>query len=429
MAPADLLLEGGIVIPMDGRPPMPGSVAVTGDRIVHVGASGVPARRAIDCEGRIVLPGLVNAHTHVALVSCRGISHRARSALYDVMWPVERHLTPEDVHDMALMGLAECLKSGTTCVADHYFFVEEIARAAVAVGIRAVLGHTVMAQDGPWVGERELEEGIAFVERWRGRHPRIRPVLAPHAPDTMTTDWLREMQAAAERLDTLLHMHVAQSDREVEVIQGRAGLSPVAYLHRLGLLGPRLLAVHCTRVDDADLDLLARSGAAAVYCPTVHSLRGRPQRASELVERGVRVALGTDCAAGNDDYDMWEEMRQAIAGQRVLRRRPDVFPPEQVLTMATRGNAAILGLPEAGVLLPGHLADIVVLRADVPRMQPLLDPVANVVFCASQAEVEMVIVGGQVVVEGGRLATLDEAEVVRRGAAAARRVLQRAGIA
>jgi 5-methylthioadenosine/S-adenosylhomocysteine deaminase len=374
------------------------------------------------------MPGLVNAHTHVALNSCRGLTYNSGHSLYDIMWPLEKYLTADDVKALAAVGILESLKAGTTTIADHYFFMEEIAGVVAETGIRGVLGHTIMAQDGPFCGAAEYEAGVAFARKWKGRHPRIHPVLAPHAPDTVTTEWLVELARIAEAEDFKLHLHVAQTQREIDLIGKRSGgKGSIAFLKEIGFLGPRVLAAHCIWISDEELQILAESGATAAYCPTVHSLHGNGLRAVELLEAGGKVALGSDCAAGNDDMDMFEEMRMAAASQSLLLRRDRAMKPDLLLAMATRGNAEALGVGAlTGSLEPGKQADLLILRADAPRMTPLLNPVANTVMCGSESVIERVIVAGETVVQDGKVLTVDEAEVVRAGSAAVRRVMERA---
>ncbi len=429
------ILEGACVLTQDAdnRILLKGSVAVVGETIAMVGeveavAAAYPDAERIDCTGRIVMPGLVNAHSHTALVSCRGLTYGTGHSLYDIMWPLEKFLTREDVKDLAMVGLLESLKAGSTTVADHYFFMDAIAEQVTACGIRGVLGHTIMSQDGPFTGRAEFEAGVAFARNWRDRHPRVHPVLAPHAPDTVDPAWLKELAQIAEAEDLRLHLHLAQTQRELALIRQRTGYySSVRFLQEIGFLSPRVVAAHCMWVTDDDLDILATSGATAIYCPTTHSLHGRGLRAVELLERGGRVALGTDCAAGNDDMDMFGEMQAATLSQSLLLGRDRAMRPDQLLRMATTGNARALGIGHlTGSLEAGKQADLLVLRADVPRMTPLLNPVANVVMCGSESIVERVIVGGQTVVQEGKVLTVNEAEAVRRGTEALRRVMERA---
>lgn len=438
------IYEGATVITMDGagRVLARGSVAVADGRISAVGtveevraaasaaaaATPGPGPEVIDCTGRILMPGLINAHTHVALNSCRGLTYSNTHSLYEVMWPLEKFLTPEECADLAMVGLAESLKAGTTTVADHYFFMEEIAAQVDRIGIRGVLGHTIMSQDGPWIGQQEYEAGVAFARKWKGRHPRIHPVLAPHAPDTVSDEWLTSLAAIARAEGFKLHIHVAQTAREVELIRQRSGgLGSVAHLKALGFLGPEVLATHCTNITDDELRMLAETGTIAMYCPSTHALHGGGLRVVELLEMGAHVVIGTDCAAGNDDMDMFAEMQAAIMSQSILSGRDRAIGPAKLLEMVTAGNAAGLGIGDlTGSLELGKAADMLVLRADVPRMTPLLNPVTNVVMCGSEALVEQVLVGGEVVVDRGRLTRVDEAEVVRRGSAAVRRLMERA---
>lgn len=428
------ILDGGCVLTQDedGRILRKGSVAVQGSTIRMVGepaqvAAAFPGARRIDCTGRVVLPGFINAHSHVALNSCRGLTYGTGHSLYDIMWPLEKFLQAEDVRDLAAVGLLESLKAGTTTVADHYFFMETIAGEAVRCGIRGVLGHTIMSQDGPFVGRSEFDAGVAFARKWKG-HSRIHPVLAPHAPDTVATDWLVELKQIAASEGFKLHLHLAQTQREVRTIRERsAGLGSIAFLKSIGFLDEQVLAAHCIWIGDEELRQLAQSGATAVYCPTTHSLHGKGLRAVELLELGGRVALGTDCAAGNDDMDMFGEMRAAAMSQALLTQHDRPLKPDQLLAMATIGNARALGIDGlTGSLEAGKQADILVLRADVPRMTPMLNPVANVVMCGDEAIVERVVVAGETVVQEGRVLSCDEADVVRRGTAAIRRVMERA---
>jgi len=429
------IYEGGCVLTQNAQGEVlgRGSVAVDGSRILAVGAvdqirAAYPQAAAIDCTGRIVMPGLINAHTHVALNSCRGLTYSQAHSLYEIMWPFETYLTPEDAVDLAMVGLVESLKAGTTTVADHYFFMEEIAAAVVKTGIRGVLGHTIMSDHGPWVGQAEYDAGVNFARRWQGRHERIHPVLAPHAPDTVSDEWLRSLAAIARAEGFKLHLHLAQTTREVDLIRARSGgLGSVEYLSSIGFLGPEVIAAHCIFVSDQELRILADSGATAIYCPTTHSLHGGGLRAVELQELGGAVAIGTDCAAGNDDMEMFGEMRAAAMAQAIITKRDRAMRPDLLLRMATAGNAAALGLgDQIGSLEAGKQADLLILRSDVPRMTPLLNPVANVVMCGSEAIVDQVIVAGQPVVSGGQVLTVDEAQVVRRGTAAVGRLLERA---
>jgi 5-methylthioadenosine/S-adenosylhomocysteine deaminase len=409
-----------------------GAVAIAGRHIVSVGPTEaveaqVTARRKIDAAGCVVMPGLINAHTHLSMNLQRGLSTVVPDALYRVMWPIERALTGEDCYAGALLGAGEALKAGTTTVNDHYFFMEDIARATTEVGIRGVLGHTIMTRNGPFVGRAEFDKGVAFVRRWQDRHPLVHPALAPHAPDTVSPEWLRQLRALATQLGVPLHLHLAQSQHEVETLYGEQGIGSVDHLHRLGFLGPDVVAAHCIYVSDAEINLLAKTGTHAVYCPRTHALFGRSQRAVEAMAQGVKVVLGDDYTGRDFGFDLFAEMQAAAMVQREVARDPQALPAMKLLEMVTVDAARALGLEgQIGALLPGYLADIVVLKLGQLHTTPTFDIVDTVVFGCSGRDVHTVLVDGQVVVEEGQLTKVDEMAIVERARAASAALLDRA---
>jgi len=255
----DILIKNAYVVTMDpaGRVIQDGAIAIEGNKILDVGPSkeisaSYNAREEIDAHDMIALPGFINMHTHIAMCVISRIGRELKDRLYRVYWPMERAWIPEDCYKASLMGAAEALLFGTTCIVDHYFFMEEIAKATIELGIRGFLGHTIMTEDGPWVGRAEFEEGVNFVKRWKGKHPLVIPCLAPHAPDTVSPDWLVELKEIANEQNVKIHMHLSQSMREVRKVKGpwgRGARSPVDLLHRLKVLGPDLIAAHCIYID------------------------------------------------------------------------------------------------------------------------------------------------------------------------------------
>ncbi|HHY99044.1 MAG TPA: amidohydrolase [Firmicutes bacterium] len=432
----DYLITGAIVLTLDpkGTVYRPGAVAIKGDEIVFTGpnsevGSRFSAKQIIDGRGKVLMPGLINAHSHMAMATMRGITHGAPDVIYNIMWPVEKALREEDIYDLAMLGVVESLKAGTTCLVDHYFFMEQIAQACIDGGIRGVLGHTVMNSDGPFTGDEEFERAFDFVERWRNRHPLITPWFAPHAPDTVWPEHLRKLGEAAEKLGVGIHLHLAQSRREVEAVRERYGRTPVEQADSCGILRPGTVAAHCIYLSEHDIDILSDRGATAIFCPTVHANTGKACRASHLIRKGVRVGLGTDCASNNDDMNMLEELRMAVAVQNLLEEDPGALSAGQALRMATVTNSrAILQSDRLGMIAPGRQADLVLIDTQSARWTPLVDVEANLVYCGSERDVDMVFVAGRLVVSGGRILTVDEREVIRRGEAACRRIYERAGV-
>lgn len=437
---ADIVLTGAMVLPMGGAEPIAdGAVAITDDSIAAVGEAAAVADQldcskaeVIDLPGAIVMPGCINAHTHLGLTWARGLAIGDRHPVYDVFWPLERALDPDIVKDLSGAAVADSLLSGTTTVADHYFFADAGVEACIELGLRSSAGLTVMTLDGPRLhdGSATVAEAERFVDTWLGRHPLVHPTVAPHAPDTCHDDDLITLTELAHDRGVPLHFHLSQTDHELRVIAERSGRSPIAHVDELGMLsGGTTLAAHCSRSGDDDLSRLAkRPDTTAVYCPTVHAIDGVSLRAAELLAHGGNVAIGTDCAP-NDSYSVLSEARNAVVAQGVLTGRGDAIAPATALELATTRNAHALGLGDRlGRLAPGYLADIVVLD---PRTATagFEEPQSAAVMGSHGRSVDRVYVGGKLVVVDGHLVATDEAEVAERTQTAARTLRERAGLA
>jgi 5-methylthioadenosine/S-adenosylhomocysteine deaminase len=357
----------------------------------------------------------------------KGVTLAVPEGLYRVMWPVEKGLTAEDCYIGALAGGAEALKGGSTTVVDHYFHIEQTARAITELGLRGVLGHTIMSRLGPITGEQELEAGMAFVRDWKGRHPLVIPWLAPHATDTVARDWLLQLRKLASQEGVGLHLHVAQSKREREYIRENYGRGCLEYLADLDFLGPDVFAVHCIHIDESEQDLLVQSGAHPVYCPMGHAMSGHPMRAWEILGKGADVLLGTDCVCSNNVMDLTGELRIAGAAQKQLTGSPEAMPAARILEMVTVKAAAAIGMgDQLGALIPGYLADLIVVDIGGLHMAPNYSLLDNLVYCCNGRDVKTVIVNGQVVVQDGRLTTVEEAQVVDQVDKRGRALIQRA---
>ncbi|HEY3171706.1 MAG TPA: amidohydrolase family protein [Thermoanaerobaculia bacterium] len=432
---ADLLVLGGAVLTVDARDTVisDGAVAIRDGGIVEVGLRSqlerrFRARRSIDARGRLVLPGLINAHTHTAMTLLRGVRDDVdlMTWLEKYMFPLEkRFVTREFVRWGARLACWEMIASGTTTFGDGYFFEEEVARAADEAGLRAVAGEGIF--DAPTPDADDAAEGLARAEKylsdWSG-HPRITPALAPHACYTVCPDTFKKAMQLAARFDAPVLTHLAESDGEVAMVCERHGTTPVRHLAALGLLGPSLTAAHCVRVDEEEIGLLAAGGVGAVHCPESNMKLGSGVApVTAMLAAGVRVGLGTDGAASNNDLDMIGEMGSAARLHKVATLDPTTAPARAVLRMATQGGAEALHMGERiGSLEAGKRADLILLDVSGPNALPLFDPISHVVYSARSDAVETVIVDGAVLMDRRRLRTFDTEEIRNRVTRFGRRI-------
>lgn len=392
-------------------------IVIEGDRIVEVSEdaevrSKYPTAQLIDGCGKVALPGLINAHTHISMSLQKGVTLMLDDGLYRVMWPVEKNLTSEDVYIGGLAGAAEALKGGATTVVDHYFFAESVAKAVTEIGVRGVLGHTIMSRMGPIIGERELEAGIDFVDAWKDRHPLVKPWLAPHATDTVSKEWLLKLRQVATDKNVGLHLHVAQTQKERAYVNDQFGMDCIAYLDEIGFLGPDVLAAHCIFIAEEEMDLMAESGAHPVYCPMAHSLNARSQKAWKMLQKGVGVLLATDCVTTNNVMDLYGELRVAGAAQKLLSGDAAALPATRILEMATVDGAAAIGMADSlGQLVAGYLADVILVDFDHLSTAPNYSLIDNLVYCCNGRDIDTVIVNGEIVVRDHELQTMDETEL------------------
>jgi 5-methylthioadenosine/S-adenosylhomocysteine deaminase len=402
----------------------PGAVALRGEEIVAVGPPGelqtryAPAR-VLDYPQGLIIPGLINAHTHAAMALFRGLADDLplEEWLSSHIFPAERHLNGDFVYWGAKLAVAEMLLSGTTTFCDMYLWSAQVARAAAETGIRALVGEVLYDFPSPNYGPPEagLQYSEELYRAWRD-HPRVQVAIQPHAVYTCSPDLLQQCGELASRLDTRLIIHLSETAREVEDCKAKYGATPVGHLHRLGLLSPRLVADHGVMLTDADLELLAASGAGVAHCPESNmKLASGIAPVVDLLARGVPVGLGTDGCASNNNLDLLQEMDTAAKLQKVHRLEPTALPAATALEMATRGGARVLGLEkEVGSLAAGRKGDLVVIDLDQPHLTPIYDPYSHLVYAATGADVQTVLVHGQVVVQDRRLLTFDLDETLAR---------------
>ena len=371
----------------------------------------------------MLIPGLVNAHTHSAMTLLRGIADDVplKPWLEQHIWPREgRFVSPEFVFDGTLLAAAEMLRGGVTCCNDMYFHPEAAARAYEIAGMRALLGVPVLDFPTPYAADADdyLTRGLAARDAFK-HVPQLTFALAPHAPYTVSDATWAKIVMYARQLDLPIETHLAETRDEVDSALAATGMTPMARLDRLGATGPGFIAIHAVHVTTSDVTLLAAQGCHVVHCPASNmKLASGIAPIAALLAAGVNVALGTDGAASNNRLDLFAEMRLASLLAKVANSNAAIVPAATALEMATRNGARALGLDAVtGSLVPGKQADIVAVDLADVATQPVYDPVSHLVHAAGRACVTDVWVGGVRIMTGRRLVTIDEAALLARARA------------
>lgn len=429
------LVDGGLVLVMDeaGTVIPSGAVAVRGNRIEAVGpasvlASRFPGARCLDASGRIVMPGLINAHTHVPMTLFRGVADDLdlTGFLYGRIFPAEARFVDEEfVRWGTRLACLELLRGGVTTFVDMYYFEDAIAEEAARCGMRAVVGESLI--DFPAPDNKTWADALAYTERflvrWHG-HPLITPAVAPHATYTVSSDHLREAHALAAKHDVPMLMHLAEARYEVEFVREKHGKGPVEYVASLGILDDRVVAAHMIFPSPAEIALLAEHKVGVAHCPQ-SNMKGASGVAPvpALLAAGVAVGLGTDGAASNNDLSLWEEMDTAAKLHKVTSGDPKVLNARTALAMATRLGAKAVGLQNViGSLEVGKRADLILVRTDGLHQIPNYDPYSLLVYSTKASDVDTVIIDGELVMVAGRVLTVSEAAVRERVAAYQERI-------
>ena len=430
-----LVITNGIVITMDGarRVVSPGAIAVDGGAIAAIDRADAIAGRfsggdTIDARGAVVMPGLINTHTHAPMVLYRGLADdlALMDWLQKYIFPAEaKTVSPEFVRAGTRLAALEMIRSGTTTYADMYYFEEEIARETKRAGLRGVLGETIIRFPAPdaKTPADSLARTEAFAREFAG-DPLITPAVAPHALYTLDPDTLRACRALADRLKIPVIIHLAETQDEVKAARDKYQKTPTAFLDSLGFWKPGTLAAHGVWLTPEDIDILKARGVAVSHNPESNmKLASGVAPVLQLKAAGVPVGLGTDGAASNNDLDMFEAMRQAAFLHKVWTRDPTALPAGLALAMATIDGARALGMADRiGSLEPGKRADIIIVSMDSPRQTPMYDPVSHLVYVTHGDDVRTTIVNGKVLMRDGKLLTLDEPAVLAEARAMAARV-------
>ncbi len=422
----DLLIHGGMVLTVNGDFDIieNGLVGVNGDTIAFVSkrpeGSPLPkAARRLDARGGIVMPGLVNTHSHLPMTLFRGMADDLplQEWLNSHMFPAEAaHINPETARAGTLLACAEMLLSGTTTCCDGYFHEASVAEAVTEAGMRGVLGCGVI--DFPAPGVPDPAENVRHAERFcrdlAGQSPLITPSIFCHSPYTCSRETLTRAKAAAAKLGVLFQIHVAETRSELEQTQAEHQKTPVGYLDTLDILGPDTLLVHCVWVNESDMEAISRRGASvSIATESNMKLASGIAPVPELMAAGIHLGLGTDGAASNNDLDMFREMDMTAKLHKARLLDPTAMNARTTLTLATRGGAGAIGLGEkTGSLEAGKQADIIILDTRRPHLVPLHAPASHVVYAARGSDVRDVMVAGRLLVENRKLLSLPLEEVM-----------------
>jgi 5-methylthioadenosine/S-adenosylhomocysteine deaminase len=432
MSEIDILIKNGTILTVNGQDEVikNGLLGIKNDEIVFVSKDDqgeIQAEKTINAEGGLITPGLVNAHTHAAMSLFRGLADDLplMDWLNNYIFPVESRMDQDFVYTGTLLAGAEMIMSGTTTFCDMYLFEEEVARAGRDMGLRCLVGEVLYDFDSPNYGP--IENGLRYTEeliqRWQG-DPLVSIAVEPHATFTCSPDLLKKTKELADKYHVPLIIHLSETKSEWDQIQETYGLSPVAHLESLGLLGPNLIADHCVHLSDRDKELLALNQVKVVHNPESNmKLASGIAPVPDLLKQGIVVGLGTDGCASNNNLDLFLEMDMAAKLHKVAQMDTTVMDAKTVFRMATIEGAKALGLDRlVGSLEPGKKADIIIIDINKPHLTPMYNPFSHLVYAVNGRDVKTVLINGRVVMEDRKLLSMDPDEIMDKSRRQSQRI-------
>ena len=427
MQSVDYIIRADYVLPMDEGLAVikDGAIAIKDTKILKVGTSQeiigrYAPRIVINGKHKVVFPGLINTHTHAAMVFFRGVADDLplKEWLENHIWPLEnKWLSPDFISDAVGLACLEMLKGGVTTYNDMYFYEDAAGEATKKIGMRAVLGAGIL--DFPTKSARTSQECFAnaesFIKGWRGDNL-ITPCIAPHSLYTCGTETLKKARRIADKYDIPIQIHLSETKWEVEEIRKKHGTMPVDYLDSLGFLDKRVLAVHCVWLAGHEIDIFAKRRVGVSHCIESNlKLSAGIAPVISMLKAGVKVTFGTDGAASNNDLNVLSEMSTAAKIHKAISEDPTALDARTALLMATRWGAEVLGLGNiTGSIEEGKAADLVMADLNKPHLMPLYNVYSHIVYSMRPSDVEIVMVDGKVVVNDGKLTTADESEILRK---------------
>jgi len=424
MTKADILIHNGTILTMDSQNTIiyDGMLAILGSTISYIGKNEkgpIKANKELDTQGGLILPGLINSHTHAAMSLFRGLADDLplMEWLHNYIFPVEGKMDADFVRVGTLLACAEMILSGTTTFCDMYLFEEEVAGAAKEAGMRSVVGEVIYDFPSPNYGI--LEKGFiyteALIERWE-KDALINIAVEPHSLFTCGEELLVKANDLAIRKGVPLILHLAETKEEVKEIEKRFGKRPAKHLKDLGLLGSHLIVDHCVHINESEIELLAENNVCVVHNPESNmKLASGVAPVPDMIAKGITVGLGTDGCASNNNLDLFGEMDMAAKLHKVNNLDPTVMNAQTLVKMATIDGAKVLGLEKiTGSLEVGKRADLIVIDTNKPHLVPMYNPYSHLVYAASGHDVKHSIIDGNLVMEDRRLLTLDVEDIIER---------------
>ncbi|SDN85785.1 5-methylthioadenosine/S-adenosylhomocysteine deaminase [Paenibacillus sp. yr247] len=416
-----LIMNGIFISNNEAKSSIKGCMVIEGNQITYIGEQ-VPEpqenyEEVIDGTNKLYMPGLVNTHGHAAMSLLRGYGDDLALQIWleEKMWPMEAKFNAQDVKWGTLLSILEMIKGGTTTVVDMYDHMNEVAKAVEESGMRGVLTRGVIGLCPPEVQDAKLKDATEFARNWHGgANGRITTMMSPHAPYTCPPDYIERIVQVAHDLNLPIHTHMSETSREVQANVDQYGLRPVAHLEKLGVFSRPTLVAHGVHLTDEEISILKQYDVRISHNPGSNlKLASGVARVPELLRAGVKVSLGTDGAASNNNLDMFEEMRLAALIHKGVSGDPLAVPAAEALLMGTKMGAESLWLDNIGVLQPGMKADFIALDIDQPHFLPKTDFVSHIVYSASAKDVVDVCVDGHWIVRKGECLTLDEEKIKR----------------
>lgn len=389
------------------------------------------ADEVIDAKGMVVMPGLVNSHTHLSMTLFRGVADDVPGINWlPIIWSIEKNINEEHCYIGALLGCLEMIKTGTTCFADQYWFMDKVATAVEEVGMRASLSQGILELNDPDKGARELQESISFAKKWNNAlDGRITCKLGPHSIYSCSPTLLQQTREAADAAGLGIHIHVAEAPNEPGMAKEKHGDTSIEHLNNLGVLKGDVLAAHCVFVNDRDMDIMRKTNTAVAHCPSPMMKYGNDTAPiPELLSKNVTVGIGTDGCGSNNNLDMIEEMRTTSFLHKTVKKDSTILPVPELIRMSTILGAKALGVEkDIGSIESGKKADLIILDYKKPHLVPFHNCPSHIVYSAFGSDVDTMIIDGKIIMKNREVLTLNEVEVMEKAQQAFEELLELGG--